>query len=329
VDIVNFHDPIQALGTALAKESVDITAQVTARVTKILFEDGQDVKAGDVLVTLDRSELTADLKSLTAQLAESRSAYARAQNLAARKVISVETLEERRSSLRQVEAEIEALKARLKQRQIVAPFTGRLGLRSISMGALLQPGQIVTQINDSSEVRLDFDLAAVHLSVLHPGLAIVAQSASYRGTIFHGTVSSLDNHIDPVTRTVKVRARLPNEDRLLKPGMLLTLALKANARQALVVPEESILLRGAKSYVYRLTQPPQTDSDTPSPDPSWRAVLHEIIPGKRQAGQVEILSGLKPGDKIVWHGVVKVKDGRPVQILDSDDGFASLKQKAK
>lgn len=322
VDKSEFHDLITAIGTAEARESVEITAQVTARVTEILFEDGQEVEAGTKLVQLERRELDAELKSLSARLEESRGSYNRAASLAKRKVVSAEALEERRSALRQVEAEIEAVKVLLDQREIRAPFSGLVGLREISPGALLQAGEVITRIDDLSAIRLDFDLAAVYLSALRPGLPVTARSAAWPGQSFEGQVTSISNRIDPVTRTVRVRARLDNPDRRLKSGMLLTLDLEANARSTLVVPEESVTLRGDKSYVYVVETAPPGEDGKPG---GTKVGLREITPGKRRPGQVEILSGLQPGERIVWHGLVRLRDGQSVQVKDSEDGYSGIR----
>ncbi|HKJ90241.1 MAG TPA: efflux RND transporter periplasmic adaptor subunit, partial [Oceanipulchritudo sp.] len=249
-----FGDTLEALGTTRAYESVLVTANVTEFVREIRFDDGEEVKAGDILVVLEKDEEEAALKSAKALLEERKASYNRARELEQQQALSTATLQERDALLQQIEGEIEAIEARLRDRVIRAPFDGTLGLREISPGALVRPGDTVTTIDDLSRIKVDFDAPSVFLSALRQGLEVEGRVAAYAETVFTGTVSMINSRVDPATRTVKVRAILPNEDRRLRPGLLMSIQLMKNPRSALLVPEGAIIQRGQESFVFALNR---------------------------------------------------------------------------
>ncbi len=318
-----FSDRVEALGTTKANETVVITPDTSEKVHEIHFEDGQQVKKGDLLVTLDKGEEDANLKASEAMLSESRSSYSRAQNLQNNSALSKGALQERLASLRQSEAAVESMKARIDELTITAPFDGILGLREVSVGALVQPGDIITTIDDLSQIKVDFDVPSVFLSTLKPGLPIVGQVEAFGDREFKGKVHTINTQVDPITRTVKVRAIVPNEDLVLKPGLLMSITLLKNPRDALLIPEESLLKRGEKNFVYLAIK----DGD------KIIAKQQEITIGGRKPGSIEVLSGLKDGDQLVSHGTVKISDGAEISIRAVETGNAPLdtllKQKKK
>jgi membrane fusion protein (multidrug efflux system) len=299
-----FADKIEALGTTKANESVVVTADRSEKIAAIHFEDGQKVKQGDLLVTLDKAQEEAELRASKALTAETQNSYNRAQGLSGNSALPKAILQERAAELKQSQAATEALEARLSSYEITAPFDGILGLREVSVGTLVQPGDVITTIDDLSQVKVDFDVPSVFLSSLKPGLPIVGRVEAFGDRAFKGRVSTVNTRIDTITRTVKVRAVIPNEDGRLKPGLLMSIELSNDLRQALLIPEEAVVKRGQDNFVFVVTKK----------EDKFLARQHRIQLGARKPGTVEVLSGVGVGDKIVNHGTLKIRDGAEVSI---------------
>ena len=294
-----WRDTIQALGTARANESVLVTAKVTETVVRVNFEDGDLVEAGDVLVDLSGRAEMAGLEEAAAEFRESQKQYQRQQQLAAQKLIPAGQLDTQRAAMESARARLDATRARLSDRVITAPFAGVLGFRQVSPGTLVTPGTTIASLDDVSVMKLDFSVPESFLSALAPGQAINATSVAYPDRDFIGEVVTIDSRVDPVTRPVTVRASLPNPDRLLRPGMLLTVEVFQPERQALVVPEIAVIQVSRSAHVYRV-----------KPDDTVEQVDVEL--GQRRRGEVEILDGLSAGDRIVVDGAVKLRDGSAI-----------------
>lgn len=299
-----FADRIEALGTTKSNETVVITPDTSEKVVEIHFEDGQEVKAGDVLVTLDKTREEAELKAAEALLSERQSAFERAEDLQKSKALSTATLQERQAEFTQSQAEVDSLKARIEELVITAPFDGVLGLREVSIGTLVQPGDMITTIDDLSQIKVDFNVPSVYLSTLKSGQPIVGSVEAYGDRKFNGEVRTINTQVDPVTRTVRVRAVIPNPDGLLRPGLLMTIELFKNPRETLLIPEEALIKRGEKSFVYVVSEK----------EGKVIARQTEVRLGGRQPGVIEVLSGLKANDEIVAHGTVKISDGSEIAV---------------
>jgi membrane fusion protein (multidrug efflux system) len=305
--IVDFVDRVEALGTTRADETVRITANVTEKVREIDFEDGQSVAAGDILVVLDKAEEEADLRADEAILTARRLALDRSRQLESQKFATTAQLEERSAAVHETEARIESIKSRIADRVIRAPFDGVVGLRNISVGTLVEPGTLITTLDDLRVIKVDFSVPSTYLSTLKPGLPIVARTTAFGNQTFSGEVKSVATQVDPVTRSVVARAVLPNPDGLLKPGLLVTVELLKNPRRALIVPEEALIPRGRKNFVLVIDE---ADGN--------RAVNREVEIGARRPGEVEILAGLGEGEKVVTHGTMTVRPGQRVTIIGAD-----------
>lgn len=304
VMLKSFGDTVEALGTTRSNETVIITADIAEKVTKIYFEEGQDVKKGDLLITLARGEENAALKAAQAEFAEARSSYNRAKDLQATKAISKAALQERLSALNQARAAIAGVSARLDKLAIVAPFDGVIGLREVSVGALVQPSDMITTVDDISVIKVDFDVPSLFLPTLKKGLQIIGKVEAFGEREFIGEVQTVNTQVDPSTRTVKVRAIIPNEDRVLKPGLLMTLNLIKNERKALIIPEEALIKRGNKNFVFVVQEN----------EGKIIATEKEIEIGARRRGDIEVLSGLNENDQVINHGTLKVRDGAEIMV---------------
>jgi membrane fusion protein (multidrug efflux system) len=300
----NFTDSVEALGTLRANETVTLTATVTETVTAVNFEDNQRVEAGDILVEMMSAQEKAEVEAERATLNEAKRQLDRIKPLVAEGASSKSILDQRRRDYESARARLEAVKSGISDRIITAPFSGVVGLRNTSVGMVLQPGTRITTLDDDSVMKLDFAVPSVFLTALKPELEIVATSKSFPGREFKGTISSIDSQIDPNTRSIMVRAIIPNEDRVLMPGLLMSVEILKNPREAIVIPEEAIVPEARKNFVFVATQE----------DEGAKVAKREVELGSRRPGEIEVLKGLKEGERIVTHGTLNITDGAAVTI---------------
>jgi len=300
---------IEALGNLRAYESTVITAKTTKTVTHIHFDDGQRVNKGMVLVEMTNAEESALMDEARLTATEAKKQLERNEALAKTGAVSPSLLDQRTREYQAAQARYLAVQARLKDLIITAPFNGVVGLRDISVGSLVTPGQVITTLNDDSQMKLDFSVPAIYLRSLKVGLPIEAQSYDLGNKVFKGKIFSIDNQIDESTRSVKVRAILDNPDRELKQGLLITVVVRADVRKSLVLSEAALVPMGSNNFVFVL----QVNKDTNvSP---WVAEKRQIQIGQRYKGLVEVLGGLKEGDKVVTHGLQKIHVGQALNIM--------------
>jgi membrane fusion protein (multidrug efflux system) len=322
VERVLFVDEVEALGTLQATENVNLSSSVTERIIKINFDDNQRVKQGYVLVEMDISEEKAELAEESYRLDEAQSQVERVRALVKRSSASKSTLDEREREFNITKARLVAIQSRINQKRIIAPFDGVVGIRNISVGALAQPGMLLTTIDDDSQMKLDFSVPEVFLSSLKMGLTVEAKASAYPDQVFKGTVTSVDSRIDPITRSVMARAVLNNDERLLKAGMLMRVQLNKNPRQTLIVPEEALVTIGNENAVMLVDN-----------GEDLKVKRQVVVLGARRKGSVEILSGLEEGQQVVTHGTLKVRNGSLISIAAVEKNNESLsellKQKTK
>jgi membrane fusion protein (multidrug efflux system) len=295
---------IEDLGTLEPKERVVLTANAADRVTGIFFEDGQRVARGKVLMTLVNEEESAQLESAQATAANAKLVFERNQRLAANDAIAQLELERTKSAYEAAVANVAAIQARLRDRVLVAPFSGVLGFRQISQGAYVSPGQAVATLIDDSEMRLEFGVPSINVANLRIGLPVEATTKDIPGRTFTGRITSIDNAIDPVSLAVKVRATLPNKDGALRAGTSMNATLVSQPRNSLSVPEISVVAEGSKRFVYIVEQ---------SKQPAVAAKTGVVL-GSRERGLVEVVSGLEAGDLVVTDGVLKLRPNTPVRL---------------
>jgi len=294
---------LEALGNAHANESVDITAKVSNIVTAVRFSEGQQVRRGELLVELDGAQARAELAIAEAALTESRSQYKRSRELYTTKVLSESQLDQIEAALKANEARVAAAQAKLGDTMIRAPFSGRVGLRRVSVGSLVNPGAVITTLDDTSTIKLDFTVPETFLADVTPGLAITARSAAYPAQAFVGKVSSVDSRIDPTTRSVTVRALVPNPSGLLKPGMFLTVLLSRGAADALLIPEQALVPEQGDVFVFVIKD--------------GVAEKRLVRTGQRRVGEVQVVQGLAAGESVVTEGTQKLRNGVSVKLLES------------
>lgn len=301
---------VEAVGTTRANEAVTITAKTAGLVKSVRFQEAQKVAAGALLIELDADETRAKIQELEAARDNARQTLARAKALLASKNVPEARVDELQALLNVAEARVRAEQAKLADMSIRAPFTGRLGLRQVSPGALIKPGDAITTLDDTSVIRLDFEVPEAALAALAPGLTVTAASPAYPARKFAGKVATIDSRVDPVNRSIKVRAELPNPDDMLKPGMFMSVQLVVGRRpNAIVVPEESLLSSGERHFVFVVRD--------------GRAVRTQVKIGQRLAGVIEIVEGIGPGTDVIVAGLQQVRDGAAVRPAPRSGGEMS------
>jgi len=303
------YDTVEALGTAQANESVTINAKVTDTVRHVNFSDGDYVDAGAVLAELTNQEEEASLAEARANLEDAENELRRQEDINAKGLGSKSTLDTARSRVAAQQARYNAVVARLKDRLILAPFGGLLGFRQVSPGTMVSPNTAITTIDDVSTIKLDFTVPESFLASMVPGARVIAQSVSYPNRNFEGIVKTVGSRIDPITRAATVRAHIPNADRSLRPGMLLTVQVLTAQHLALVVPESAVFQVQNRAYVYRVDD--------------FVAHQQQVEVGGRHFGTAEVLSGLQEGDVIVVEGIVKLREGIKVRYEGEGDSEVS------
>lgn len=291
-----FADSVTAIGTVKARESVTVTAKVSEIVQTVHFDSGQNVRAGDPLITLSDRQQQASLAEAQAAADEAERLYRRQNELAQQQLIARAQLDNQRAARDAAKARVAQIRAQLADRVIRAPFSGVLGLRQVSPGALVTPGVPIATLDDLSRVYVDFPLPEAQLSVVAAGRRISGRATAYPDRAFDGAVTTIDARLDPATRAVQVRADFANDERLLRPGMLMTVEVPGVERQALLLPEIAVTQVGRDSFVFRA-----------KPDDSVEQV--KVTVAARRSGKVEIVDGLATGDRIVVEGTGKLRAG--------------------
>lgn len=305
VATARFVDRIEAVGTARANEQVTLSAPVTERVVRLNFQDGGYVRAGQVLAVLAQGQESAQLANAQAQAREASQQLDRLQALKDRGFATNSAVDAQVARAATARAQAAEARASIGDRVVRAPFSGYVSLRTISEGAVVNAGTEIATVSDLSRIKLDFTVPERLLAAVQPGQPIEARSAAYPETPFRGTIDSIDPVVNPNTRSVTVRAILPNPDRVLKPGMLLTVNVEAAARSGPAVPELAIIGEGDASFAYVV------DESVARRVP--------VRTGARQGGLVEIVEGLRPGQRVVTEGVVKITDGQRVRLAGASN----------
>ena len=303
-----FRDQIEALGTLRANESVALTVNATETITAIHFEDGARVNKNQLLVEMTSSEESALLAEAETNLREANQQLNRVRRLVEEGNASAALLDQLERNQQAADARLKAIQSRVKDRIVRAPFAGQVGLRNISLGALKQPGDIITTLTDDSQMKLDFTVPEVFLPALSANLPVVAVSRAYPNKAFEGLVVSIDNQVDPVTRAIIVRALLSNDEKLLKQGMLMQINLYMNERRGLRLPESALLPEGRQHFVMVATDK----------DDKLIAEKRLVEIASRRQGEVEIRTGLQLGERVITDGAFKVRPGSLISIAGSD-----------
>ncbi|MBU4136351.1 MAG: efflux RND transporter periplasmic adaptor subunit [Alphaproteobacteria bacterium] len=305
-----FTDEIRVLGVARGRRSVNITSSTSELITRVLFTDGQRVAAGTPLVELQAREEDAGIIEARAQVAQAQRQYDRYRTLADRGIAPRVTAEDAETALETAQASLTAAQARRGDRLIRAPFAGVLGLSSVTAGTLVNPGGVITTLDDIDVVRVDFPVPERYLGVLRPGAPIRATIDAYGDESFGGRIALIDTRINEQTRAVTARAEIPNPGVRIRPGMAVRVAVQQGQRTAPAAPEAAVQYEGDGAFVYRIARG----------DEGSTAQRVEVETGSVEGGFVEILSGLDVGDRVVGSGLNRIQPGAPIRVAGQGGG---------
>jgi membrane fusion protein (multidrug efflux system) len=308
-----FVDRIEAVGNARANEQVTLSAPVTERIVRLNFDDGAYVRAGQVVAVLRQAEQTAALTEADARAREAQQQLRRVAELKDRGFATRSSYDTQVADAAAARAQAQQIQAQIGDRIIRAPFGGWVSLRTISVGAIASQGTEIATISDLTTIKLDFTVPETMLAAIREGMPIDALTSAYPNRPFHGVIRTIDPVIDPNTRAVTVRALLPNPDRLLRPGMLLNVAIESSRRTSLSVPELAVVGEGDAQYVFTV-------------GPGARVHRVQVHTGAHFNGRVEIVSGLRPGQPVVTEGIIKVTDGMQVRLAGQGGNRAQARR---
>ena len=298
-------DEVKAVGSLRANESVVIRPEIAGRITQFLFEEGAVVEKGAALVRLDDSGLQAELAQANTSLTLSKRNFERARELFRRDATSTRARDEAQAKQELDRAAVELARTRLAKMQIKAPFAGTVGLRMVSVGAYVSPGQDIVDLVNAHPIKVDFSIPERFLPAVRVGQALDVNVDAYPDRTFKGEVYAVSPQLDQQGRSLALRARIPNPDGILKPGLFARVRLVTQIRpRAVVIPEQAVFARGDGWFVFKVVDA--------------KAKLAKIETGIRRAGQVEVVSGLSEGDVVVSAGHIKLRDGAPVKVLDGN-----------
>ncbi|WP_340646475.1 efflux RND transporter periplasmic adaptor subunit [Phenylobacterium sp.] len=298
-----FTDTIDVIGVAKGRQSVTLTAAATQLVERVRFSPGQSVARGAVLVELKATEQDAGLAQAQASLVQAQRAYDRYKTLGQQGFASKAMIDQYEASYLSAKANVSAAQARQGDRLIRAPFAGVVGLTDITPGALINPGSAIVTLDDTSAIRVDFQVPDRYIAAVRQGQAVTARVDAYPGEVIQGRIALLDTRIDERTRALTARAEFPNPDRRLKPGMMMRVGVAQGSRQGLSAPESAVSVQGENAFVYVLVK--QGDGVVAEQRP--------VITGVRQDGFVELKDGVAAGDRIVGDGLNKIQPNQPVK----------------
>ncbi len=302
------------IGSVAAVHQVTINPEVGGRVTKIFFEAGAAVKAGDPLVQLNDAPERGDLANFEAQARWAETTLQRSSELAKNQYEARETVDQKRSQLDQARAQISKTQALIAQKLIRAPFSGQLGTRPIEVGQYLTPGARIATLTDLSTLYANFTLPSQMRAQISVGQQVNVTADAFPGRTFSAEITTIEPQISADTRTMAIQATMPNPDNALLPGMFVNAAVVLPPQPDMtVLPETAVdyTLYGDSVYVIH------EDGKDAKGDPILKAVRTPIKTGTRWGNKVAIVDGIKPGDRVVAAGQVKVQNGAQVAISDS------------
>lgn len=314
VEVVRLVDEVQAVGSLRSRQSVMLRPEVSGRVARIHFRDGERVRRGQLLVQFDDELPRAQIQQAQAELSIVQANHRRNQELVAQGFISQRSVDESGAALQVAQAKLALAKAQADRLRIVAPFDGTTGIRNVHVGDYLKDGADIVNLEDLDAILVDFRLPERFLAKLRPGQVAMVALDALPGQRHAARVQAIDPLVDANGRSVGVRACIDNRQQALRPGMFARVTAVFQERpQARVIPEEALVPQGGRQIVYRLVDGPDQEARL--------AQRVEVMVGLRQPGRVEILEGLQPGDLVVVAGQQRIqRDGMPVRVVQMPAG---------
>lgn len=299
---------VRAVGSLTASQGVFVTSEVPGQVEAILFQSGQPVEKGDVILRLDDSVDQAELDGLVAERRLAQVQFERTRQLLEERSVSRSEFDEAAARLESAEANVASKRAVIRKKAIRAPFSGRLGIREVDLGEYLAPGAHIVPLQSLTPIYVDYTVPERELARLHGGQEVVLEVAAYPGEAFRGEVTAINPGLDEATRTVRVRASLENQDERLRPGMFAQVRTVAgDPREVLTLPRTAVTYNPYGDNVFLVQEQ----------DGTLTVELRQIDTGEMRDGRVAVLDGLEAGDRVVRAGQVKLRNGQAVTIDNS------------
>jgi multidrug efflux system membrane fusion protein len=301
---------LTAVGDLAAVHQVNVTSDVSGRITEILFQAGANVKAGTPLLQLFDGPEQGDLASFKAQSTMAQLSLERAKQLAARQFGPQATVDQAQSAFDVANAGIAKTQAIISQKLVRAPFDGELGVRKVEVGQYLTAGTQIVSLTDLSELYANFTITEKDSGNLKVGQIVRIKVDAYPGRSFEGKITTIEPQISTDTRNIRVQATIANPERILKPGMFVTTTVVLPDRPPVItIPETAVDYTLYGDSVYLISEKKEEDGKT-----SLTATRSFVQTGNRIEGRAEILKGLKPGDRVVAVGQLKLQSGSAVTI---------------
>ncbi|MGE5321198.1 MAG: efflux RND transporter periplasmic adaptor subunit [Hyphomicrobiaceae bacterium] len=305
---------VQALGSLSASEQASLSAEVSGLVTAIHFDSGQKVRAGQPLVELNPAPLRAQLAQIESQARLAELNLARDQAQLKVQAISQAAVDTDAATLKSALAQVQAQKALIAQKTIAAPFSGQLGIRQVNLGQYLAPGASVVTLQQLDPMEVDFTVPQNQINLIHVGMKAEVDTSAVPGKTFSAAVTAIEPQLDPGTRNLTVRARVPNPDGALLPGVFATVRItEGQPRQYVTLPNAAVAYNpyGATVFIVK--------SAGKGADGKPRLVAEQrfITTGLTRGDQVAILKGVKPGETVVTAGQLKLHNGSPILVNNS------------
>ena len=300
---------LRSVGSLVAENGIEVTNEVAGVVAEMLFESGQRVKEGEVLAKLDDSVERATLESLRAERRLAEVQYKRASDLMPKQAVSKSDFDIAKATFDAAQARVAEQEAVIAKKSVRAPFSGLLGIRQADLGQFLQVGTPLVSLQALDPLYVDYSLPERDFQKIAVGQSVKLAMDAFPGESFTGTVSAIDSGVDEGTRSIRVRATVPNPQGRLRPGMFAEArTLLPLKNQVITVPQTAISYNTYGDFVYALQK---------SEDGSLVAKRRQVTTGAVQNGWVEIVKGLEAGETVVRAGLVKLRDGQAVAVDNS------------
>ena len=303
VKSVRMSQGLTAVGSLRSDESVTIRPEVSGRISEIGFREGQRVSKGTTLIRFDASVQRAELDQAAANLGLSKSRIERSRDLFTKGFISAQARDEAESNFKVAQATYDLSQARLTKLEIKAPFSGIVGLRTVSIGDYVKDGQDIVNLEGIDPLKVDFRIPEIYLKQVAVGQSLQITLDAFPNQTFQGKVFAINPLVDTNGRSIVIRAVVKNTEARLRPGMFARVRLLfSEERDAVAVPEQSLIPVGDDQYLFKVVD--------------GRAKRFKVDIGQRREGQVEVLAGLTAGDVVVTAGQLKLRDGVQVSVTE-------------
>ncbi|MGH6734542.1 MAG: efflux RND transporter periplasmic adaptor subunit [Methyloceanibacter sp.] len=296
-------EQVTAVGSLLSDEAVTVSSEIPGRIKQIHFEEGQPVEEGAPLFTLDDSVYRAQVSDVEAKLKLAEQTHQRTTQLFSNKYATAQSADEATSNLAVTKAAVELARVQLEKTKIVAPFSGIVGLRHVSVGEYITAGHALVNLEAIDPIKADFRVPEKFLPAIKVGQPISIRVDAFPGESFEGEVYAIDPRLDVAGRSLLVRARVANPEQRLRPGLFARVSVLLQLKEdALIIPEQAIVPQGDSQFVFKIDD--------------GKVKLTEVTVGMRRSGQVEIVDGLQAGDQVVTAGQLKLRDGTAVSVIN-------------